>query len=127
MIYEILDSAGTVINRIVAENEFVEALYPGRFREVVVDHLPTEQDYEAALTNLYDQVAQSRHYDSRITCSLRAGYPGPFQAEGIAFAQWMDECNALGYALMAKVLAGEMAPPTVNELLALMPEMAWPA
>lgn len=32
MIYEILNDAGNVVNRIVAEAEFVESVYPGRYR-----------------------------------------------------------------------------------------------
>ncbi len=34
MIYEILDDTGAVVNTIVADLEFVQANYPGRYREV---------------------------------------------------------------------------------------------
>lgn len=80
-----------------------------------------------AMESLFDITARSRGYDSRITCALRAGYPGPFQAEGLAFASWMDTCNATAYQMLAQVQAGTMAmPATTSDALALLPEMVWP-
>lgn len=34
MIYEILDTNGNVINTIVADQDFVETVYPGQYRQV---------------------------------------------------------------------------------------------
>lgn len=80
-----------------------------------------------AMTDLFDRTAQARRYDNRITCALRAGYVGPFQAEGQAFATWMDTCNAIGYQMLAQVQTGTMQmPATVEEALALLPPMEWP-
>lgn len=79
------------------------------------------------MTALFDTTAQSKRYDNRITCALRAGYVGPFQAEGQAFATWMDTCNSLGYTMLAEVQAGTRPmPSSVAEALALLPEMVWP-
>lgn len=83
--------------------------------------------YDKALTDFLDREAQSRRYDNRVTCALRAGYPGPFQAEGIAYATWMDDCNAKGYQIMGDVVAGTRPLPTVDAFLAEMPAMVWPA
>lgn len=81
----------------------------------------------AAVAHL-DATARERRYDNRITCALRAGYPGPFQAEGIAFAAWMDQCNALAYQLLAEVVAGtRKMPEHPQELIALMSTMVWPS
>lgn len=89
--------------------------------------LKLQRDIITAMDNLFDTTAQSKKYDSRVTCALRAGYTGPFQAEGIAFAQWMDTCNALGYQMLAEVQAGTRPmPSSVAEALALLPEMIWP-
>lgn len=93
------------------------------------DPLPQEEilaAYTAAMDGLFNSTAQARRYDNRVTCALRAGYPGPFQAEGLAFAQWMDACNALGYQVMGEVLGGLRPLPTVAEFLALLPVMEWP-
>ena len=50
--------------------------------------------------------AKTRGYSTIQSAAIRAGYAGPFQAEGQAFAQWMDACNALGYQVVAEVSAG---------------------
>ena len=82
--------------------------------------------YDKALTDYLDSVAQQRRYDNRITCALRAGYVGPYQQEGIAFAQWMDECNSQAYRLMYNVLEGLAVEPTVEEFLSSLPAIQWP-
>lgn len=81
----------------------------------------------AAMDAHFDSVAQARNYDNRITCALRAGYVGPFQQEGVAFATWMDECYTTAYAMLAQVQAGTMEMPvTAEAALALLPPMVWP-
>jgi len=87
-------------------------------------------EYTAKLEDLYDSVAARRSYGipgvpPRVMCSLRAGYPGPFQQEGIAFGSWMDDCNAHGYTVMAAVQAGERPLPTWEELAAELPAAPW--
>ena len=102
------------------EAEITAAQYEG------LNAPPTVSDYVAAMEALYDTKAKERRYDNRLTCALRAGYPGPFQAEGQAFAIWMDNCNALGYQIMDEVLAGQRPVPTVPELIAELPGLEWP-
>ncbi|MCQ4310928.1 hypothetical protein NAV33_03300 [Pseudomonas stutzeri] len=86
----------------------------------------TEADLTAVLNRHLDLVAGQRRYDSRFTCSLRAGFPGPFQEEGKVFAAWMDACNMTGYQLMAEVKAGRAPVPSEADLIAAMPVIAWP-
>lgn len=90
---------------------------------------PTQEEiiagYTRAMESHYDAVAKRKHYDNRFTCALRAGYSGPFQAEGTAFAVWMDSCNAYGYAQVAAVLAGQRTMPTVEALVAELPAAPW--
>ena len=85
------------------------------------------QRYTAALEAHYDSKAQERKYDNRYTCSLRAGYAGPFQAEGTAFAVWMDACNAQCYTMLAQVQAGTIPLPTIEEVISALPELTWPS
>lgn len=83
--------------------------------------------FDAALVDHFDSVAQSRHYDNRITCALRAGYTGPFKAEGTAFAQWMDACNVYAYQALADWQAGKrQAPASVQAFVAELPTITWP-
>lgn len=85
-------------------------------------------EFESALDAHLDAKAQERRYENRISCALRAGYTGPFQAEGIAFASWMDDCNTLAYQLLAEVMGGQRPMPTDPQaLIDLLPAMEWPA
>jgi hypothetical protein len=85
-----------------------------------------ESAYDIALTAHFNSVAAARHYDTYVTAALRAGYPGPFQTEGIAFGAWMDSCNAQGYALIAAVRSGAKPIPTIADFIASLPAMVWP-
>lgn len=85
------------------------------------------REYDQKLGAYMDRVAGQRSYESRITAAVRAGYPGPFQAEGIAFASWMDHCNAACYQIMADVISGKRPLMTFEALVAELPAMVWPA
>lgn len=83
------------------------------------------KELTAALEVYYDSKAKERRYDNRLTCALRAGYAGPFQAEGAAFAIWMDTCNEYAYGVMADVLEGTRAIPTAQELISELGVAPW--
>ena len=111
------------------------AQYEDLIAEVEATYVPPEPPsleeqiavFDAALVAHMDATARERRYDNRVTCALRAGYPGPFQAEGIAFASWMDQCNALAYQLLAEVVAGTRPlPESPQALIDLLPVMIWP-
>lgn len=85
-----------------------------------------EKRLSARLTQHFDEVAQSKQYDNRITCALRSGYAGPYQHDGIAFGSWMDNCNAYAYTIYSEIASGTIALMTEDEFIALMPPMAWP-
>jgi hypothetical protein len=70
--------------------------------------------------------AGARRYDSIHTAALRAGYPGPFHDEGMAFATWMDAVNAKCYEVLAQFQAGVIAEPTWDELLVMLPVLELP-
>lgn len=82
--------------------------------------------YEAALDAHLNSVARQHRYDNRFTFALRAGYFGPYQAEAIAFAQWMDDCNVQAFARMSRVLAGLEPMPTIEALIAELPVFVKP-
>ena len=99
-------------------------------RSKIVPYVPpplAPADIVTAMDALFNAVAQAKNYDNRLTCALRAGYPGPYQAEGMAFAQWMDSCNALAYQMLTEVQVGKMPmPESVDAALALLDPMVWP-
>lgn len=77
--------------------------------------------YESALDAHLDSVAQAHRYNDRFSFALRAGFAGPYQAEGVAFATWMDTCNVQAFALLQSVLDGAAELPTVEAFIAALP------
>jgi hypothetical protein len=91
--------------------------------------LTLEQRIEAlhiAVNAHMNVAAGARRYDSIHTAALRAGYPGPFHEEGMAFATWMDAVNAKCYEVLAQFQAGAIAEPTWEELLVMLPVLELP-
>jgi len=113
------NEASTMIERDATEVEEAEF-------DADANKPPTEADYIDALEKMFDTKAAERRYSSRLTCTLRAGYPGPFRAEGQAFALWMDTCNMTAYGIMNQFMTGQIPQPTVAEVLAAMPSLTWP-
>jgi hypothetical protein len=64
--------------------------------------------------------------DPALWASLWSALPETVQAEGIAFAQWMDDCNATGYQVMAEVESGARGPLSVAEYIDLLPILELP-
>lgn len=94
---------------------------------VAVAAAPTLADFQKAHDGHLDAMARTRKYDNIHTAALRAGYAGPYHDEGVAFAQWMDACNAFGYQVLAEVQAGSRpVPATTAAYLALLPVLVLP-
>lgn len=84
------------------------------------------KQFDLALTQHLDSVAQSKRYDNRITCMVRAGFPGPFQEEAQLFAIWCDDCNYFAYDLLSKVQQGrEPIPESPEAFIAMLPVLEW--
>jgi len=82
--------------------------------------------FDSALTQHLDSVAQSKKYDNRITCMVRAGFPGPFQKEAQLFAIWCDDCNYFAYDLLDKVQQGlEPIPESPQAFIDMLPVLEW--
>ncbi|MDM0024067.1 hypothetical protein [Variovorax saccharolyticus] len=81
----------------------------------------------AAVDLHLNQAARAKGYDGIVTAALRAGYPGPFHDEGVAFATWMDSVYATCYQLLAQWQAGELEEPTASELIAMLPALELPS
>ncbi len=87
--------------------------------------LPPELD--AALAKHFDVVAGQKLYDNRVTCVMRAGYAGPYQAEATAFATWMDDCTASAYQQLQEYEGhNKPARKAVQDIIATLPPMVWP-
>lgn len=109
---------GEVILRDATEEEVASLQAPA----------PTEMEYVAAIQAMLDAKAQERNYDNILSaCTYVTSTNAKFQAEGQACVQWRDAAWAKCYQLMAEVEAHAKPQPTVGELVAMLPQMAWPA
>lgn len=81
---------------------------------------------QARVQQYMDAQARLRRWDNIRSAAIRAGYPGPYQAEGIAYATWMDACWAHCYQVLADVVAGLRLVPTEAELIAELPQLVLP-
>jgi hypothetical protein len=118
---------------IAREESDTFALQPGRWKFEAGDWVAIDTAKVDAITaNIaaieaeMNRRAVLKYYDNIKSAALRAGYPGPFHDEGVAFATWMDSCYALAYAVLAEVDAGTRPMPTPEESVAMMPPLVLP-
>jgi hypothetical protein len=81
----------------------------------------------SAIQSMLDEKAQERNYDNILSlCTYATSPTVKFADEGQAAIKWRDEVWAKGYSILADVESGERAIPTVDELLAELPNFVWP-
>lgn len=86
----------------------------------------TVADFVKALDNHLNAAAVAKGYRDIQSAALRAAREGPFHAEGVAFFDWMDSCNAFGYQLLAEVQSGDRVEPTIQEFIDMLPQLILP-
>jgi hypothetical protein len=83
--------------------------------------------FTAAIQKRLDDFAQTRGYDGIMSAATYATSAMPnFRAEGQYAVEARDVTWATGYAIMNTVLAGERPMPTLDEVFAELPVLAWP-
>ena len=84
------------------------------------------QSYEAAVQSHLDAIAQSRGYDNTYTCLSYLSSTDPvWHKEANAFNVWRDQVWRKCHDILNSVMAGECAPPSLEELLAMLPVIDW--
>ena len=87
----------------------------------------TKSQLTSAIQSMLDETARERGYDSILSlCTYATSPAAKFAAEGQAGVSWRDEVWAKGYTILADVEAGTRSIPTVDELLAELPNFVWP-
>lgn len=125
MLYNLVDAEGAVLKGPMELTPWTPPLQAGQ-AWVVTDPTPPSQSeviaqYERALDNHLDSVAKQYRYNDRFTFALRAGYPGPYHDEAVAFAAWMDTCNVQAFTLLSEVQAGNATMPTIEGFIESLP------
>ena len=90
--------------------------------------LPQMADYQIMVQAKLDAKARERNYDGILSlCSYAASANPTFAAEGQAGVVWRDGSWAKCYDLLTQWQAGTILQPTLAEVEAALPVMAWPA
>lgn len=88
----------------------------------------TESDYGAAVQAHVEATARARGYHDAATCASYIGSTiPPWQADAEAFVAWRDAVWLYVYAQLAAVQAEQRAQPSIEELIAELPAIVWPA
>lgn len=118
----------------VEVEETVEVEGDDSYQQTVLEAVYTISDkpadasaYTAAVQAHIDAVARAKDYDSGISL---AGYKGSqvpaYAADADAFTAWRDPLWVFAFETLAAVQSGQMAQPTIAELIAMLPEPPWP-
>ena len=92
--------------------------------------VPTTEDilqgYEDAVQAHLDKTAQSRGYDNTYTClSYLSSTDETWHREANAFNSWRDSIWRKCHEILNAFMAGEIAQPTVEELIEQLPVIDW--
>ncbi len=88
---------------------------------------PAVEDYKRAIEARVEAVAAEKDYSSAVSLASYVASTVPaWAAEAQAFVAWRDAVWAYALAELAKVLGGQRPAPSIEELIAEMPEIAWP-
>lgn len=82
---------------------------------------------ETVVTNHIFEIAAKDGWDSATSCIARASYDGPWRQHGIAFGQWADACWIVAFKIQQELTNGTRQEISDTEVVALLPEMIWPA
>lgn len=88
---------------------------------------PTEDDYASAIQAHIDDTARSKRFADG---GMLAGYVNStvpqWAQEAQTFVAWRDAVWIYAYTELEKVLTGQRPQPTVEEIVAELPEIVWP-
>lgn len=88
----------------------------------------TKAAFSGAIQAHMDDFAKAHDYDTIHTGASYAGDPNPkYDAEGTAMRNWRSAVWVYANAEMAKVLTGQRPQPTIEEMIAELPVIQWPA
>lgn len=131
MKYEILNEQGEVINTIVATPEFVEARFPGGYREMPADPialLKIQAEIIGATQQRLDDFARTRNYDGILSaCTYATSTVPKFQAEGQYAVNARDMTWVTLYQILGEVQAGTRpVPSSFADIEPDLPVLTWP-
>lgn len=86
-----------------------------------------QNQFSGAIQSYVDAVAKVRRYDNGLSLATYVASERPaWKAEAEAFVKWRDDVWDHAYREHERVLSGERAQPSIEELLAELPAPPWP-
>lgn len=131
MPYVIRNAEGRITHYYLTENEGVETEW------LADDHPdalawrnppPSLDDYRRAIEALTAATAHARDYASAESIAGYVNSTVPaWAAEGQAFVAWRDAVWIYAFTELDRVTNGEREQPTIDDLIAELPVIEWPA
>ena len=114
-------------NGVESRELLADKLRPDGVRVYPLSLAEIQNDFTEAVQAYLDGFARTRNYDGILSAASYATSKNPrFAAEGQYAVEARDAVWAKGYEIMGAVLAGERPLPTLEEVLAELPALAWP-
>ena len=86
-----------------------------------------QKQFTDAIQKRLDDFAMTRNYDNIMSVATYATSTNPrFAAEGQYAVEVRDATWARGYEILDDVLSGKRPMPTIEEVIAELPPLAWP-
>lgn len=89
--------------------------------------VPTQADYQIAIDKMVNETARSKNYND---ANALAGYVNStvpiWASEAQAFVAWRDQVWLYAYSEFEKVMTGQRAQPSVEDMLGELPAIQWP-
>lgn len=118
---------GRFIPRDPRNADYAAILASGAKIEPYAAPLPTIDAYVSAIERHMDAVAIARGYRSADRCVSYIGSTNAaWAAEAQAMLTWRDMAWQYAYTELGKVQAGQRTQPSVAEIVAEIPVIAWP-
>lgn len=84
--------------------------------------------YSAAIQTVVDTAPAERLFRDGVTLASYVASTNPqWAAEAQTFVAWRDQVWAYSYTELEKVLTGQRPQPTIEEFIAELPVIQWPA
>ncbi|MGZ8172877.1 MULTISPECIES: hypothetical protein [Methylobacter] len=134
MNWKYMDSSGLVAGRNTDDGVFESAIVSSLPEGTMIEHLQTTltiADYEKAVQDHLDNTAKVRGYgDDRTSPTISiATYdndPNPrFANDAATFKSWRSSVWTHCYDLLSAVESGTRVAPSIDALLAELPELVW--
>lgn len=100
----------------------VEKVYQSVEEKTAIDDAKSKE-LEAAVQNRLEDAAKTKKYDSILSACSYAGFANPYQNESQTFVAWRGATFAKYYEILAAVKSGVRPMPTIEELIAELPEL----